>query len=102
MITPKDRAAVFTFSDKPSLAVRFTNDLEVLAGGVASLTAEGNTALLRQRHLFALRYFGGIRGKRALVLLSDGRDEGSRYGYDDALEFARRSRRHPLHRRAST
>jgi Ca-activated chloride channel homolog len=90
VITPKDRAAVFTFSDKPSLAVRFTNDLEVLAGGVASLTAEGNTAL-HDSVIFALHYFGGIRGRRALILLSDGRDEGSRYGYNDALEYARRA-----------
>lgn len=90
VVTPKDRAAVFTFSDKPSLAVRFTNDPEVLAGGVASLTAEGNTAL-HDSVIFALHYFGGIRGKRALILLSDGRDEGSRYGYNDALEYARRA-----------
>lgn len=90
VVTPKDRAAVFTFSDKPSLAARFTNDPEVLAGGVANLTAEGNTALY-DSVIFALHYFGGIRGKRALVLLSDGRDEGSRYEYDDALQYARRA-----------
>ena len=90
VITPKDRAAVFTFSDRPSLAARFTNDPEVLAGGVANLTADGNTALY-DSVIFALHYFGGIRGKRALILLSDGRDEGSRYQYDDALEYARRA-----------
>jgi VWFA-related protein len=32
-----------------------------------------------------------VKGKRAIVLLSDGKDEGSRYGYNDVLEYARRS-----------
>jgi Ca-activated chloride channel family protein len=90
VITPKDRAAVITFSDKPTLAARFTGDPEVLAGGVANLTADGNTALYDSL-IFSLHYFGGIRGRRALIVLSDGRDEGSRYEFDDALEYARRT-----------
>ena len=90
VITPKDRAAVITFSDAPSLAVRFTNNQEVLAGGLAGLTAEGGTALYDSL-IYALHYFGGIRGKKAIILLSDGRDQGSRYQFDDVLEYARRS-----------
>ncbi|HYO16567.1 MAG TPA: VWA domain-containing protein [Thermoanaerobaculia bacterium] len=90
VITPKDRAAVITFSDGPTLAVRFTNNQEVLAGGLAGLTAEGGTALYDSL-IYALHYFGGIRGKKAIVVLSDGKDEGSRYQFDDTLEYARRS-----------
>jgi Ca-activated chloride channel family protein len=90
VITPKDRAAVITFSDEPTLAVRFTNNQEVLAGGLAGLTAEGGTALYDSL-IYALHYFGGIRGKKAIVVLSDGKDEGSRYQFNDALEYARRS-----------
>lgn len=90
VVTPRDRAAVVTFNDKPNLAVRFTPDPEVLAGGLANLTAEGNTALYDSL-IYTLYYFGGIRGKRAIVLLSDGKDEGSKYRFDDALEYARRA-----------
>jgi Ca-activated chloride channel homolog len=90
VITPKDRAAVITFSDAPTLAVRFTNNQEVLAGGLAGLAAEGGTALYDSL-IYALHYFGGIRGKKAIIVLSDGRDEGSRYQFDDTLEYARRS-----------
>ncbi len=90
VIQPKDRAAVFTFSDQPQLAVRFTNDATILAGGLAGLAAEGNTALYDSL-IFALHYFGGITGKRALVVLTDGVDEGSRYDFQNALEYARRS-----------
>jgi VWFA-related protein len=90
VIRPKDRATVITFSDQPNLAVRFTNQEPLLAGGLAGLKADGNTALYDSL-IYALHYFGGIKGKRAIILLSDGRDEGSRYTYNDALEYARRS-----------
>jgi Ca-activated chloride channel family protein len=90
VIQPKDRAAVITFSGQPNLAVRFTNDREVLAGGLAGLRADGNTALY-DSIIYALYYFGGVRGKRAVVLLTDGKDEGSRFRYNDALEYAKHS-----------
>ncbi len=50
----------------------------------------GNTTL-HDSLIYALYYFGGVKGKRALVILSDGKDEGSRYGFNEALEYARRS-----------
>jgi len=90
VITPKDRASVITFNGQPTLAVRFTNDETVLAGGLAGLKADGNTALY-DSIIYSLYYFGGIKGKRAIILLSDGKDEGSHYSYADALEYARRS-----------
>jgi len=90
VITPKDRAAVITFADHPNLAVRFTNQPAVLAGGLAGLTATGNTTLYDSL-IYTLYYFGGIKGKRAIILLSDGRDEGSRYSFDEALDYARHS-----------
>jgi VWFA-related protein len=90
IIQPKDRAAVITFNGQPNLAVRFTNDREVLAGGLAGLQADGNTALY-DSIIYALYYFGGVRGKRAIVLLTDGKDEGSRFRYTDALEYAKHS-----------
>jgi VWFA-related protein len=90
VVTPKDRAAVITFADQSNLAVRFTNQEEVFAGGLANLSAAGNTTLYDSL-IYSLYYFGGIKGKRALIILSDGKDEGSRYSYNDALEYARRS-----------
>jgi Ca-activated chloride channel homolog len=90
VITPKDRASVITFNGQPTLAVRFTNDETVLAGGLAGLKADGNTALY-DSIIYSLYYFGGIKGKRAIILLSDGKDEGSHYSFSDALDYARRS-----------
>ncbi|MEA2600737.1 MAG: Ca-activated chloride channel [Acidobacteriota bacterium] len=89
-IRPKDRAAVVTFNDHPNLTVKFTNDVPALAGGLAGLKAERGTALY-DSVIFTLYYFTGIKGQRALLLLSDGKDEGSRFTFDDALDYARRA-----------
>ncbi len=88
VIQPRDRAAVIVFADQPQLKVPLTNSHEVLAGGLAGLAAEGETALY-DSVVFGLYYFAGIRGKRALVLISDGEDSGSRHSYREMLDFAR-------------
>lgn len=90
VLTPKDRAAVITFNERHELAVRFTNNIEVLAGGVAGLVAEGETYLYDSL-IYALYYFSGVKGKRAVILLSDGEDVGSHYTFEDALDYARRT-----------
>ena len=90
MVRPKDRAAVITFNDHPALAVKFTRDLRTLAGGLAGLKAERGTALYDSL-IFCFYNFNGLRGRRAILLLSDGKDEGSRFTYEEALEFARRA-----------
>ena len=88
IVTPRDRAAVVTFSDQPRLVVPFTSDLEILAGGLTGMEAEGDTAL-HDSIVFALYHFGGIRGQRALILLSDGLDSRSRFSFGETLDFAR-------------
>jgi VWFA-related protein len=89
-IQPRDRATLITFNDHPNLEVKFTNDIAKLAGGLAGLKAERGTALYDSL-VFALYYFNGLKGQRALVLLSDGKDEHSRFSYEDTLEYARRA-----------
>ena len=90
VVTPKDRAAVVVFNDEPRLAVPFTSNHQILAGGLVDLEAEGETALFDSL-VYALHYFSGIRGKRALIVLSDGEDSSSHYSFDETLEFAQRS-----------
>jgi Ca-activated chloride channel family protein len=89
-IRPKDRAAIVTFNDRPYLAVKFSKDMAQLAGGLAGLKAERGTSLY-DTIVFCLYYFNGVKGQRAILLLSDGKDEGSRFTYDDALDYARRA-----------
>jgi Ca-activated chloride channel family protein len=89
-IQSKDRAALITFNDRPNLGVKFTKDVTALAGGLAGLKAERGTALY-DSIVFSLYYFNGIKGQRAMLLLSDGKDESSRFTYEEALEYARRA-----------
>lgn len=90
LLSPRDRAALMSFAETPQLRVPFTNDPAVLAGGLARLQADGETALYDSL-IYALWYFSGVKGKRVLVLLSDGEDVRSRYGFEDVIRFARRS-----------
>jgi len=89
-VTPKDRATIVTFNDHPNLAVKFTNDMPTLASGLAGLRAERGTALY-DSIIFSLYYFNGIKGQRALILLSDGDDQHSRFLWEDAIEYSRRA-----------
>jgi Ca-activated chloride channel family protein len=89
-VQPKDRAALITFNDHPNLAVGFDNEIKTLAGGLAGLKAERGTALY-DAVVFGLYYFNGIRGQRALLVLSDGKDESSRFSWEQTLEYARRA-----------
>lgn len=90
-IKPRDRAALLTFNDHPLLAAPFTSEVNILAAALAGTKAERGTSLY-DAVIFALYNFNGINGQKALVLLSDGKDESSRFSYDDMIEYARRSR----------
>ena len=89
-ITPKDRGALIVFNDHPLLAVKLTNQLPALASGLSGLKAERGTSLY-DSVVFSLFYFNGIKGQRAILLLSDGKDEGSRFDVEETLDFARRA-----------
>jgi Ca-activated chloride channel family protein len=89
-ITANDRAAVITFNNFPRLAVELTNDKSALGGALAGLAPEGRTALYDSL-MFSLYYFASIKGQRAILLLSDGRDEASRFNFEQTLDYARRA-----------
>jgi len=89
-LEPKDRATLITFNDHPNLVAKFTNNVTTLAGGLAGLKAERGTALY-DSIIYTLYYFNGIKGQRAMLLLSDGKDESSRFTFEDAMEYAKRA-----------
>jgi Ca-activated chloride channel family protein len=89
-LRPTDQAAVITFNRAPRVAVRLTNDLEELEEGFTGLLAEDQTSLYDSL-AYSLQYLSGVKGQRAVLLLSDGMDRTSRLSYDQALEVARRA-----------
>ncbi len=86
-IGPRDRAAIITFSEEPSLVAAFTNDQVELSSALGGLRAERGTALWDSL-VFAIDYFRGVKGQRALLLLSDGEDRRSKHAFDEVLQFA--------------
>ncbi len=90
VLEPKDRAAVVVFNDTPVLRVPLTNDTVLLNNGLVGIEADGETSLYDSL-IYGLYYLRGLRGKRALILISDGADSVSKFSFEDALEFAKRS-----------
>ncbi len=89
-VSERDRAAILPFHDQPWVAVPFTNDADELARGLVGIQPERGTALF-DSVVYGLYYFNGIRGQRALLVLSDGKDEHSRFTFEQTLDFARRA-----------
>jgi len=90
VMTPRDRSFSVSFSSRPRLDMPPTDDVEAVVRSFEDLQAVGDTAL-HDALVHSLYYFRGIKGQRALVLLSDGDDNASYIAYNDALEYARRS-----------
>ncbi len=67
-----------------------TNDISALESTLTGLRSVGWTTL-HDAIVTALYYFRGLRGRRALILLSDGDDTASGLAFSDALEYGRRS-----------
>jgi Ca-activated chloride channel homolog len=76
-LRPDDRVALVTFGDKVQLLAGPTNDRELLLRAIRSVPL-GNSTPLYDAVDFALRQlFDGVVGRKAVVLLSDGLDNGS-------------------------
>ncbi|HEU5162172.1 MAG TPA: VWA domain-containing protein, partial [Thermoanaerobaculia bacterium] len=83
-------AFVVDFDTSPRLAAARTSNLPLLHAAVSRIRADGSTALY-DAMIFGLLQLQGVPGKRALIVLSDGRDVTSRYGLKDAIAVARES-----------
>lgn len=90
VVRPTDRCFAVGFSARPRLLMPLTPDAHAVEVAFRDLPAFGETAL-HDALVFSLYQLRGIRSRKALVVLSDGDDNSSLVGYQDALEFARRS-----------
>lgn len=90
VMTPRDRSFAVSFASRPRLDMPPTDDVEAVVRSFEELQAVGDTAL-HDALVHSLYYFRGVKGQRALVLLSDGDDNASYIAYKDAVEYARRS-----------
>jgi len=89
-LTNRDRAMLIDFDTEPRLVKPVTRDLDAVASALRVLTADGGTALW-DAVSFSLAQLRGISGRKALVIYSDGIDEGERFSFSSCLAAARQS-----------
>jgi GWxTD domain-containing protein len=85
-----DRAFLVSFDTQPQLIQRWSPRLADMNAGLAKLRAEESTALY-DAVVYSLYNFLGVKGQRALVLVTDGKDTSSKFSFDQAIEYARRA-----------
>ncbi len=85
-----DKAFLVAFDTDPQLVQKWSTRVGDMHAGLAKLRPEEATALY-DAVVYSLYNFQGIRGQKALIVISDGKDTASKFSYDQALEYARRS-----------
>jgi len=90
VLRPGDKAFLLGFDSQTAVIQKWTDSLSALNGGLASLRAEEATALY-DAIVYSLYNFKNIKGQKALVVITDGKDTASRFTFDQAAEYARRT-----------
>lgn len=85
-----DKAFLVAFDAQPQIAQKWSAKVTDIHAGLAKLRAEDYTALY-DAIVYSLYNFLGVKGQKALVLISDGKDTASKFTFDQALEYARRA-----------
>jgi len=84
---PQDDYFVITFADKPTLLTSSIASLEDVQETLASDTPDGHTALLDAVYMAMARMRSARYKRRALLIISDGADNHSRYGLRDVRKL---------------
>lgn len=85
-----DKAFLVSFDTQPQLVQRWSAHLADVNAGLAKLRADESTALY-DAIVYSLYNFLGVKGQKALVVITDGKDTASRFSWDQAIEYARRA-----------
>ena len=80
---PQDEFFLVSFNERAELTSAFTNSIEDLQSRMMLTSPKGRTALLDAIYLGLSQMRGARNSKRALLILSDGGDNHSRYNEND-------------------
>src|SRR5246500_1806941 len=80
---PADEFFLVSFNERAELTSAFTNSVEDLQNRMLTTSPKGRTALLDAIYLGLSQMRGAHNAKRALLILSDGGDNHSRYNESD-------------------
>ncbi|HJW98756.1 MAG TPA: VWA domain-containing protein [Terriglobales bacterium] len=88
---PEDEFFLLTFSDQPRLAVDFTTSTAEIEKELVFTQPKGRTSLLDALQMALHKMKDAHYGKKALLVISDGGDNHSRYSERDVKGLARES-----------
>jgi Ca-activated chloride channel family protein len=86
---PQDEFFLVSFNDRAELISAFTNSADDLQNRLSFASAKGRTALLDAIYLGLSEMRTARNGKRALLIISDGGDNNSRYNEKDIKRLVR-------------
>jgi Ca-activated chloride channel family protein len=84
---PLDQFFLVSFNDRAELSSGFTSSVDELQNRMMFTASRGRTALLDAVYLGLSQMRGAHNGKRALLIISDGGDNHSRYSENDVKNF---------------
>ncbi len=73
-LTPSDRAMLYEFNNQPRRLMPFSTDRKRAMEQIASLEAHGHTSLFDAIHLALADLEGRAKGRKAIVVFTDGED----------------------------
>jgi len=88
---PEDEYFLVEFNDRPQIAQNFTTDVGRLQRDLISREAQGYTAFLDAVYLALQNVRLGSYPRKALLMITDGEDNHSRYTLDDIKEMLKES-----------
>jgi Ca-activated chloride channel homolog len=88
---PEDEFFLITFSDEPRLAEDFTTSSQEIEKELLFNQPKGRTSLLDAIHMGLRKMKDAKYGKKALLIISDGGDNHSRYGEREVKGLAKES-----------
>ena len=86
---PQDEFFMITFADKPELLADFTKSVEEVQDRMITIQAKGRTALLDAIYLGLDKMRNAHNQKKALLIISDGGDNRSRYTESEIRNLVR-------------
>lgn len=90
-MNPQDEAFLVEFSDQADVALGFTHDANAITEKISSLQPGGLTALIDAVHLGLEEMKKAKNPRKALLILSDGGDNNSKYSATDIKEIVKQA-----------
>lgn len=89
--TPSDEYFLVTFNDRTALVQDFTSRSSNIENQISISDPKGRTALYDAVYLALQKTKDSRNDKKALIIVTDGEDNNSRYTFKDVKEFAKES-----------